>query len=560
MLTCAAAQGGAQELTAKSAHDEIQRARGRAAALLRAGDSAGVTELESLLSRLREPQLRDLANGYPYLANRALNLEMDLARAGLARGDTAAAHQHFLRALNADPPPSSPLSEFDSTLTRLLTADEARSYDAAWRTRTGLRLATAFRSESFDVADRIAALSLLWAEVRWGFPNIERGAMPVWDSLYRAAIPRVIAAEAEWTAWQELQRLVAQLEDGHTNVYPPPALVDRHWARPPITTERVEGRVVIRAASAAARALGVEPGAIIETIDGELVDSYAAREIAPYVSSSTPQDREVRVYGYHLLRGPVDRDLRLGLASASAPRREVVVPRDTPRDATVGRAVRDSILPNGIGYLRIDHFEDERIAAMVQESLARLAGTQGLIVDLRRNGGGNSSLGFGLLRALADAPIVLPTSWIRTMPSFWKARGFHSLTMHLPADTLALDPTIDRYDAPVAFLVGPMTFSAAEDVTAMFQGMRRGAIVGLPTGGSTGQPYVFRLPGGGQARVRTKHDVAPGGVEFDGVGIAPDVIVPQTLDGIRAGQDEQLEAAVRHLEERRRGPRGEHDF
>jgi len=69
---------------------------------------------------------------------------------------------------------------------------------------------------------------------------------------------------------------------------------------------------------------------------------------------------------------------------------------------------------------------------------------------------------------------------------------------------------------PVAVLVGPRTFSAAEDFTAAFRNMRRGPIVAEPTGGSTGQPLFFDLPGGGAARVCTKRDTFPDGREFVG--------------------------------------------
>lgn len=40
----------------------------------------------------------------------------------------------------------------------------------------------------------------------------------------------------------------------------------------------------------------------------------------------------------------------------------------------------------------------------------------------------------------------------------------------------------------VVVLTSPRTYSAAEDFASAFDVMRRGLIVGEPTGGSTGQP------------------------------------------------------------------------
>ena len=103
-------------------------------------------------------------------------------------------------------------------------------------------------------------------------------------------------------------------------------------------------------------------------------------------------------------------------------------------------------------------------------------------------------------------------------------------------------------ERPFPFLlVGPATFSAAEDFVVAFAQMGRGIVVGKPTAGNTGQPLSFPLPGGGSARVRTKHDRFADGTEFIGVGIRPSVVVHPTLAGIRAGRDEALDAAVRAL-------------
>jgi C-terminal processing protease CtpA/Prc len=80
--------------------------------------------------------------------------------------------------------------------------------------------------------------------------------------------------------------------------------------------------------------------------------------------------------------------------------------------------------------------------------------------------------------------------------------------------------------------------------------MKRGKIVGEPTGGSTGQPLTFPLPGGGAARVCTKHDAFGDGTEFVGTGVVPDVAASPTVADLRAGRDTVLQAALRELETR----------
>ncbi len=101
------------------------------------------------------------------------------------------------------------------------------------------------------------------------------------------------------------------------------------------------------------------------------------------------------------------------------------------------------------------------------------------------------------------------------------------------------------FAGPIALLVGPRTYSAAEDFTAAFRAARRGPVVGERTGGSTGQPLRFSLPGGGTGFVCAKRNTQSDGSPYVGVGIEPDVVVPTTLADVRAGKDPVLEAAVR---------------
>ena len=62
----------------------------------------------------------------------------------------------------------------------------------------------------------------------------------------------------------------------------------------------------------------------------------------------------------------------------------------------------------------------------------------------------------------------------------------------------------------------------------MFRGMKRGPIVGTPTGGSTGNGVQTRLTKGIYANICSKHDFMPDGTEFVGIGIIPDIIIEET--------------------------------
>jgi len=96
-------------------------------------------------------------------------------------------------------------------------------------------------------------------------------------------------------------------------------------------------------------------------------------------------------------------------------------------------------------------------------------------------------------------------------------------------------------------LISAKSFSAAEDFVVVFDAMHRGTLVGETTGGSTGQPLAFKLPGGGYARICTLDVAYPDGRDFEGIGIPPQVKVSPTVSDIRQGKDAALERAVEIL-------------
>lgn len=104
-----------------------------------------------------------------------------------------------------------------------------------------------------------------------------------------------------------------------------------------------------------------------------------------------------------------------------------------------------------------------------------------------------------------------------------------------------------HFDGPVAVLIGPRTFSAAEDFVVSFVAMKRGILVGRKTAGSSGQPLMLKLPGGGLARICTAQETFPDGRKFVDIGIAPQIKVRQTIADIRAGQDPVVAAAAAAL-------------
>ena len=79
------------------------------------------------------------------------------------------------------------------------------------------------------------------------------------------------------------------------NNYSPDELAPVFYARPPIAIMRVEGKVLIERVASPTLCKVMAAGDEIVAIDGMEVRNYAEQRIAPFVSSSTEQDRNVRM-------------------------------------------------------------------------------------------------------------------------------------------------------------------------------------------------------------------------------------------------------------------------
>jgi C-terminal processing protease CtpA/Prc len=228
--------------------------------------------------------------------------------------------------------------------------------------------------------------------------------------------------------------------------------------------------------------------------------------------------------------------------------REVVLTRGYLTASRAPARREDGEVEDGIVYVAIDGFGSEDDVVHFDALLPRIRQARGLIIDVRRNGGGSTSIAAKVIASLTD----------RKLPgSRWKTR------MHRPAfkawgqpeewhagKHADVAPARDPFLGPVVVLIGPETFSAAEDFLVVLKASERATLVGSRTAGSTGQPLRIELPGGGGARVCSKRDTFPDGTEFVGIGVLPDVEVTVTRQDFVAGRDVVLERGLEELRRR----------
>ena len=181
----------------------------------------------------------------------------------------------------------------------------------------------------------------------------------------------------------------------------------------------------------------------------------------------------------------------------------------------------------------------------------KILNTDGLIIDIRDNTGGNSDIGDIIMMTLATDTIPKATWETPKYEAAYAAWGRSWDKATIESDSLIPffinhPSEMPKYDKPIVLLINGSTFSAAEDFTMLFKNAKRGKVIGTSTGGSTGQPIFIDLGWGYYGKICTRHERLADGTEFMGVGIQPDIYVEEN-ESVVFGKDNVVEEALKQF-------------
>jgi C-terminal processing protease CtpA/Prc len=416
---------------------------------------------------------------------------------------------------------------------------------------------TAMAEQLYPSADqRIFAVFRLWAAIDSRAPYRDLIGED-WDDVLRSFIPKVQQARGAREYHLAIAEMATHIHDSHALVRS--TVLGEHFgtAAPPVRVRMIEGTPVIIGFrdEAAARAAGAAVGDVILEVDGEPV-TERIRRYAAYVSASTPQAltrdvvdrRSTTAATGGVLFGQPESAATVEVRSASGEVKTLVLPRRTAFTSLLeqrsGEILR--LLPGNIGYADLDRLRPE----MVGEMFDRFKNTTAIIFDMRGYPRGLSQA--SVASRLTDRHSVAAAIFYTTVPA---------ATSDPDADveTLATVETSQQrfqgapkpYRGKTVMLIDERTQSAAEHLGLFLEMANGTTFIGSETAGANGNVTTIRLPG--QISVSfsglgVKH---ADGRQLQRVGLVPDVRVTPTLEGIRAGRDEVLEAAIEFLTQRR---------
>lgn len=180
------------------------------------------------------------------------------------------------------------------------------------------------------------------------------------------------------------------------------------------------------------------------------------------------------------------------------------------RDIIRVKSVKSKILEEGIGYVRVNQFQ-EQTAADLAAALSKLSQEKisSIILDLRNNPG-------GLLNSAVDVTSqFLPP---KKLVVYTKGRTGERAEYHTDGER-------PSYSMPMIVLVNQGSASASEIVAGALKDWNRAVILGVQTFGKGSVQSVIPLSDGSGLKLTTARYYTPKGKSIQSTGIVPDIIV-----------------------------------
>lgn len=432
---------------------------------------------------------------------------------------------------------------------------------------------------------KIYELSLIWKEAAYNFAFWQGlSATLDWDKAYKEALPAVLKTTNIYDYYLELMKFVALLRDGHTDVQFPSCVWEsaEYTSKLPIHVVYFGGNFIIGNVKHCAGDM-VKRWSIIKKINGVKIQDYLKKNIFPYIWHEKLDSMGYQVHNF-ISNGPLGSVVELELdyegeiytVKLERTKGDVdwlysgieLIPIESLTTVHESDSHKIEMTGDNIAVITINTMENDNLPEEFYASLPLLEKARGYVIDIRYNGGGNSSNGDGVASAFLGAgfkngrslhPIHIGVykasarfanfgdmtweevkaqygDWAEKMykiprQEYYEEEIFSYENSSIPANTIT---------APLVVLTTANTGSAAEDFLIALEHAKRATFVGTATYGSTGQPLMIDLESGGRVRICTRHCTHIDGREFINIGVLPHVHFEPTLEDWKTGKDTHM--------------------
>jgi carboxyl-terminal processing protease len=360
-----------------------------------------------------------------------------------------------------------------------------------------------------------------------------------WQAKRTAFRPAAARAASTHEFYELMRQMIASLRDAHTRVYGPEEKFD--WWNPRFVTiglaiREVEGVPIVLQIdqnSAAAR-IDVRAGDAIVRVDNLPVAEFIKQRLQ---NSDSVSDQRARYRTIAtLFDGSAGSSVKVEWKTRQGKLKSAVLPRYWSQ-----RQLSFSTQRKGkFAILKLDAFTQSLALDFSRALPHALEGAEGIVLDLRANGGGDAE-------AMADVASLFLDDGINL--GRFADRSGAAFELQTYSKRLWRVPQLSQIKLPLVVLTSESTSSAAEIMAAVLQVKHRARVIGTSTCGCV---LAIRnrhaLPDGGLLDVSEFDYRTADGVRLQDRGVTPDQSTPLTRADIYSRRDPALEAARKFLD------------
>jgi carboxyl-terminal processing protease len=359
-----------------------------------------------------------------------------------------------------------------------------------------------------------------------------------WHAKRASFRPAAAKATNSHEFYELIRQMIASLRDAHTRVYSPGEKFD--WWNPRFVTVGVGVREVdgmplvvqVEPNSAAAR-IDIRPGDTIVSVDHLPVAEFIEQRLK---ASGSETDERARYRSIAtLFDGPPNTSVQIAWTTRDKKTRSAVLQRYWTQ-----RQLGFSTQKKGkLAILRIDAFTQSLALDFSKALPAALEDVEGIVLDLRYNGGGDAE-------AMADVASLFLADGINL--GRFADRSGAAFELQTYSKRVWRVPQLSKIKLPLVVLVGESTSSAAEIMVAALQAGQRARVIGTTTCGCV---LAIRnrhaLPDGGLLDVSEFDYRTETGMRLQDRGVSPDQTIRLTRTDVYSRRDPAFEAAKNFL-------------
>lgn len=423
-------------------------------------------------------------------------------------------------------------------------------------------------------SERIIGFFKFWTEVKYHFAFFNNVPNLNWDKILIDYLPIIKKEQTTLEYYKTLKKICALLNDGHTSVYYPDH-IEKLYDKPQVKVLNFNHKAYITNIAKSLKDK-IEIGSEVIEINNLPIEKYLTENIFPYYSTSTDYikwDWGIRDIFKGIICSKIS--IKLKKTNNSEHNIELIRNSSSSKDEWLIDENRNwtpfefKWLEDSLAYVSLNEFYDDAVVKGFENVFPELKKAKGLIIDLRQNNGGSTENGLKIIEMLTEKTFLTSKWKTREMRSAFRAWGQYysdfSVEEINKLDEIEKEQAIEsiqtlsdnnwyegkpdtvkpkhgaKLNQPIVVLINHVTASAAEDFLISMDYLNRATFVGENSFGSTGQPFLFKLPGGGSARVCTKRDSYPDGREFVGFGVKPHVYIQQNIQDYLNNYDRILD-------------------